>query len=79
MAIDAALEMFLGENGIAVLESLMLGAATVEEIHLITGLPLPCILTRVPVLKELGFVDEIARGNVLSMKGWAIFGFQSVD
>ena len=74
MALDAALKLFLGENGLAVLESLMQGAATVEEIHYMTGLPLPCISTRVPVLKDLGLVDESSRGNVLSPAGWAILG-----
>ena len=79
MAIDAALEMFLGENGLAVLESMTRGAATVDEIHYITGLPVPCIATRVPILKDLGLIDETARGNVLSLKGWEVFGIPAID
>ena len=63
------LMMLLGENGIKILQSLVNGPLDISSIRMLTGLPLACIRTRIPVLINLGLVKDLDSGIGLNSRG----------
>ena len=65
-----ALAMIVGDNGIAILDAIGMGASDTWMIHAFTGLPLPCVDGRIPVLERVGLIETTRCGRlVLSKQG----------
>jgi predicted transcriptional regulator len=67
-----AMVMFLGENGLNILKCLQNGPATISDIHFLTGLPVECISTRIPALKQLGLIQDDGAMHALDELGWIV-------
>lgn len=63
------MKFLLGDYGISILESIAKGASNFETIKIISGVPISCIHGRIPVLLELGLVEEKDKKYFLTEKG----------
>ena len=59
----------LGDMGIEILLAIEKGAKNYETIQLFSGLPMPCVKGRVPVLLELKLIKKIKEEHFLTEKG----------
>jgi predicted transcriptional regulator len=69
LLIEDSMMMLLGDNGLQILETMAHGPVTIENIHMITGVPLACIQSRIPVLQDLNLILESENGYVLDSLG----------
>ncbi len=60
----------LGNEEFVVLQMIMQGCNTVEDICQFTGLPSSCVRTKVEVLQSLGFIEKSNKGLVVTNKGF---------
>jgi DNA-binding IclR family transcriptional regulator len=68
--------MLMGENGLQILETMQLGPVSVDTIHLLTGLPVACISTRIPVMEKMGLISKLKSSGEYELKA---LGHQLLD
>ena len=63
------LAMIVGDNGIAIMDAIAMGASDAWTIHAMTGLPVPCVEGRLPVLAHAGLIEETTCGRLVLATG----------
>lgn len=60
------LNVLLSTEDIQILKAINYGLSDVQSIHLMTGIPLPCIERRMHAYLDFNFIGEKANGYVLN-------------
>ncbi|HME54562.1 MAG TPA: hypothetical protein VKM55_20285 [Candidatus Lokiarchaeia archaeon] len=69
------LNVLLSSEDIQILKAINYGLSDVQSIHLLTGIPTPCIERRMRAYLDFNFVGETMNGYVLNGDNEAILSY----